>query len=295
MMASRLIDWIERTDTPPLPWVGSASGRIANPPAHHIEILYVPDGGFPHLMIGDRDCAIPPGFVAIYSVHLGNYAAALESDLPAWGLFFDVSHTVLFRDLERVPFFACVPATRPERLKEAIVQIQQQCASFFGSGWGYPYGRFAYPGEAGSALRRSHRIFIKSSVLELLAGILEEGELAGEAVRELPRGLAQAIAHISQHYADAELFLGALAQSGNFSEDHLGRLFRAHLGIAPMQYLQRFRIEKSCFLLKHTDLYVEEIAGQVGFRDAFYFSRIFRKHIGISPSEYRQKRESNAP
>jgi len=42
-------------------------------------------------------------------------------------------------------------------------------------------------------------------------------------------------------------------------------------------------------LLDVTDATIAEIAHEVGYADAFYFSRHFRRHHGMSPSEYRDR------
>jgi AraC family L-rhamnose operon transcriptional activator RhaR/AraC family L-rhamnose operon regulatory protein RhaS len=51
----------------------------------------------------------------------------------------------------------------------------------------------------------------------------------------------------------------------------------------------KIRIERSCRLLRTTDLPVTRIALDAGFSDPNYFSRQFRKVMGISPSEYRRR------
>jgi transcriptional regulator GlxA family with amidase domain len=52
-------------------------------------------------------------------------------------------------------------------------------------------------------------------------------------------------------------------------------------------YLLQLRLQRAWHLLKTTDLNVSEIAYDVGFKDASYFSRVFKKHFGGSPIEMR--------
>jgi len=47
-------------------------------------------------------------------------------------------------------------------------------------------------------------------------------------------------------------------------------------------------MEHACFLLEQTSLSMAEIAYQVGYDDALYFSRVFRKVLGLAPSTYRK-------
>jgi AraC-like DNA-binding protein len=61
------------------------------------------------------------------------------------------------------------------------------------------------------------------------------------------------------------------------------------MGISPMQYVQHLRLEEAKRLLRSTDLPIAEIAEQVGFADALYFSRLIHRESGVSPSLFRQR------
>jgi len=66
------------------------------------------------------------------------------------------------------------------------------------------------------------------------------------------------------------------------------KLFKKHIGFAPVQYLNRVRIEKSCLNLLHTNLPISNIALDSGFGDLRFFNRQFKRFVGITPKEYRQ-------
>ena len=59
-------------------------------------------------------------------------------------------------------------------------------------------------------------------------------------------------------------------------------------GMSISRYVLSKRIEKAKELLKQQKS-VGEVADEVGFLDANYFSKIFKKHIGLSPTEYKAK------
>ena len=67
---------------------------------------------------------------------------------------------------------------------------------------------------------------------------------------------------------------------------HLARRFHEEVGMAPIQYLNRFRIEQAKRLLATTDKSVSEVSRLVGIADARYCSRLFRKLTGQSPHSY---------
>jgi transcriptional regulator GlxA family with amidase domain len=81
--------------------------------------------------------------------------------------------------------------------------------------------------------------------------------------------------------------LSELARKSGFSAQHLNRIFRKTLGVTPLQYLSRVRMEQAAALLRDGRLTVRAVAREVGFDDAYYFSRIFKSYHGRSPSEYR--------
>lgn len=287
MMAARLLDWIDRTAVPPLPWVGTARGRVWNPPARHMEIIFAIKNDWNDLRIGDRPHAVRQGEVGIHSVHHGNYGEPPEEERIAWGLFLDLSKVTGFDDLQKTPFAAAVRVTEPDRLERAFACLQGRCTTLFGGNFGYPTGKMAYPANAGVILAKSSQMFVKAALLELMTCILQEGERAGKSAPALPETLAKGLEFISLHYADSDIYLDTIAAAADLSEDHFGRIFRRHIGCSPMQYLQEFRIEKSRFLLSNTDLFVEEVARSVGFRDQFYFSRLFQRKTGQSPTAFR--------
>lgn len=75
----------------------------------------------------------------------------------------------------------------------------------------------------------------------------------------------------------------------NISAVRFQHLFTETFGISPHKMLQNIRLENAKHFLLETDLKVLEIAKQVGYDDALYFSQIFKKHTGLSPKFYRIK------
>lgn len=75
----------------------------------------------------------------------------------------------------------------------------------------------------------------------------------------------------------------------NISKSHLHKVFKAHTGITPLQYLQEARISTAKELLKKTELSIQDVAFEVGYQDQRYFSRIFKNKTGLSPSAWRKQ------
>ncbi|MFA9557878.1 AraC family transcriptional regulator [Evansella sp. AB-rgal1] len=69
----------------------------------------------------------------------------------------------------------------------------------------------------------------------------------------------------------------------------LSKSFKKVIGVNFIEYLTDIRLDKAKDLLLNTDMKINDIAEQVGYRHS-YFNRIFKKHMGIPPSQYRKKR-----
>jgi len=78
--------------------------------------------------------------------------------------------------------------------------------------------------------------------------------------------------------------MNSLAREFNVTPVHMARTFRMIVGMSPLEYVHRLRLEDAYRLLSTSSMNVSEVATEVGFDDANYFSRLFRKKMGISPS-----------
>ncbi len=86
-----------------------------------------------------------------------------------------------------------------------------------------------------------------------------------------------------------KMSIDELAHSLYTSRTQLHRKIKSLTGMSITSYLNHIKVEKAKKLLTTTQLTISEIAYDVGFEDAAYFSRIFKKIAKISPVDYRQK------
>lgn len=102
------------------------------------------------------------------------------------------------------------------------------------------------------------------------------------------RGLVEQIrSDIDLDYANADLSLDSLCDQRKYNSKYVSRRFREEMGISFSEYLQSCRIHHACNLLAGTNRSVQEIAMDVGYRDALYFSKVFKKCMGVTPTNYR--------
>jgi len=79
-----------------------------------------------------------------------------------------------------------------------------------------------------------------------------------------------------------------LAEELNMGYSYFRKMFTKYTGLPPVQYHLQLRIRRAQILLTTTNKTIKEIAYELGFESAFYFSRIFKEKSEISPAEYRK-------
>ena len=72
------------------------------------------------------------------------------------------------------------------------------------------------------------------------------------------------------------------------SPDYLIKHFKAETGMTPYQYLLKRKIQIAERLLRDTVMPVGEVAAQLGYEDAHYFSGLFKKEKGVAPGQFRR-------
>ena len=100
--------------------------------------------------------------------------------------------------------------------------------------------------------------------------------------------IAEAQAWLVGHLSIANPVRDAIARSA-LPERSFSRRFKAATGLAPLDYVQRLRIEQAKRRLERTGDAIEDIAWQVGYEEPAAFRRIFLRLTGISPGRYRRQ------
>lgn len=96
---------------------------------------------------------------------------------------------------------------------------------------------------------------------------------------------------IHQNY-EQKITLDDIASAGIVCRSRCCELFSKYIGQTPNAYLIRYRIQKSCEMLKETNRSILEIAIACGFGSPSYFSYTFRKETGVVPQVYRKQTQS---
>jgi signal transduction histidine kinase/AraC-like DNA-binding protein len=124
---------------------------------------------------------------------------------------------------------------------------------------------------------------LDETLAHLESALARKRKLSSEAQRLIRK----AMAYVQEHHAEP-LTHHLIAQHVDLDDDYLTFCFRQELGMTPITYLNRCRINQAKLLLRQTDKSVTAIALEVGFADSGYFSRIFGREVGMTPIAFRR-------
>lgn len=97
----------------------------------------------------------------------------------------------------------------------------------------------------------------------------------------------RALSYIYDHYNEP-FSIQDLASYCCISESHFRRIFKAVVGISPLEYIQHYRIQQACHYLHSNQDPINLIAEKVGFVTLSSFNRQFQKYIHLSPTEWKK-------
>ncbi|NUW31899.1 helix-turn-helix transcriptional regulator [Nonomuraea sp. SMC257] len=146
--------------------------------------------------------------------------------------------------------------------------------------------------DLGADRRRPGRVLGR---LVTVLGVLADGRDPGPGTPEpvVHPAVAATVARLEAAPAHPWR-LDDLARAVNLDTAYLGRLFRRHVGLTPLDFLARLRAERAATLLAHSSLPAARVGAAVGWDDPTYFARRFRTLVGLTPTEYRRRSRSAA-
>jgi len=121
---------------------------------------------------------------------------------------------------------------------------------------------------------------------EVLIGMTRVACLSEDAVPEpMSRGpIDFALAHLH----DPDLSTARIAQASGLSPRAVQKAFARQAGCSPSGFIAEQRLLRAAEALRRfSDKTVTQIAFDVGFSDAGFFTRCFRRRFGVSPSQWR--------
>jgi len=134
---------------------------------------------------------------------------------------------------------------------------------------------------------------IKSLLLELVSDYMEASLGPDRGLRLAPTaetGKINTVLEYIEEHLQEQMTVEELARLVHFHPNYFMQYFKTMLGLSPIAYINRKRMDKAKELLMSTGLSVTDVADQIGL-ELYYFSRLFKKQSGLSPTEYRKYTE----
>lgn len=192
-------------------------------------------------------------------------------------------------------FLAC-DAQPFNPLLDNLPSVMKASASDSSEGWLAQFIRVAIT-ESGDKRAGSESVLAKLSELmfiEVVRRHIESmpaeraGWLAG--LRDPFVGKALSLMHANPAH---DWTIGELGKKVGLSRSVLAERFSDLLGMPPMQYLARWRMQIAASILSDASANIASIAEEIGYESEAAFSRAFKKLVGVPPSEWRRRAPSS--
>ncbi len=105
--------------------------------------------------------------------------------------------------------------------------------------------------------------------------------------------IARAKEYVEKHLKE-DISLEDVAASVSLSANYFSKLFHRRTGKKFTAYITDKKINAAKALLLSGNKNVGEIASELGFENATYFSKVFKKTTGVTPQAYQQRQRKNA-
>ena len=112
-------------------------------------------------------------------------------------------------------------------------------------------------------------------------------KLAEQNVRAESNLLLAARRFIEANISNPDLGLSLVSEELKITPTYFSAFFIREVGIGFNEYITKQRIERAKHLLSETNMRINEVGEECGFRSDSYFGMVFKKHTGMSPGEFR--------
>lgn len=113
-------------------------------------------------------------------------------------------------------------------------------------------------------------------------------DLAERAGLSGTSGIQRVLTHIDRCVRE-ELTLVSVAKYANMSPSYFSKCFKRETGCNFVSYVIDGKMEYARLMLLESDMSIVQIANELSYNGANYFSKSFKKKMGLTPSEYRER------
>ncbi len=95
------------------------------------------------------------------------------------------------------------------------------------------------------------------------------------------------VSYLREHIRE-NVGVADICKALNYNKSYLFQQFTADIGMPIMTYFTKLKMELAKKLLRESDAPVAQIADELAFESAGYFSKCFKKHVQKTPLQYRK-------
>ena len=95
---------------------------------------------------------------------------------------------------------------------------------------------------------------------------------------------------VESRLSDPDFSASDLERAVGMSHAQLFRKMKALLGYSAVTLIRKVRIRKAQELLSKGEMSISQVAFEVGFKEAAYFSRVFKEETGVPPGEWGERK-----
>lgn len=99
----------------------------------------------------------------------------------------------------------------------------------------------------------------------------------------------KAISIVEENISNADFLVEDLCREMAMSRVYFYKKILALTDKSPSEFIRFIRLKRAANLLEKSQMFVNEIAFQVGFNDPKYFRKYFKDEFGVTPNEYKKR------
>ena len=131
----------------------------------------------------------------------------------------------------------------------------------------------------------SHDPWLQAAATHRFSALLCESIARESPLDDAHPHIQACLRFMHQHLYEL-LSVDKLAAHLSLNKSYLIRLFKQHIGQAPLQYFTDMKMAVAARMLRDEKLPVQDVSDRIGYAAAAHFSRQFKQWSGMSPAHY---------
>lgn len=121
------------------------------------------------------------------------------------------------------------------------------------------------------------------TIVQTLSGNSSENDTHADTLT-----IKELLDYIGANCFSYDFQITGMAQHFGISPQYMRKLFRKHTGVGISDYIANLKLERAMYLLRNTDLNLQDIVTEIGNTDVSGMIRLFKLKTGMTPGQYRK-------